>query len=42
MSAHFVMLRNFGRRDTYSRRSIYPGYNGRLTAVLPRQLRADD
>jgi maleamate amidohydrolase len=26
MSAHFVMLRNFSRRDTYSQRSAYPGY----------------
>src|ERR1700739_3646338 len=26
MSAHFVMLLNFSRRDTYSRRSAYPGY----------------
>jgi hypothetical protein len=26
MSAHFVMLRNFSRRDTYFRRSAYPGY----------------
>src|SRR5260370_34978286 len=26
MSAHFVMLRSFNRRDTSSRRSAYPGY----------------
>jgi hypothetical protein len=26
MSAHFGMLRSFNRRDTYSRRSAYPGY----------------
>jgi hypothetical protein len=26
MWAHFVMLRIFSRRDTYSRRSAYPGY----------------
>ena len=26
MSAHFVMLRDFSRRDIYSRRSAYPGY----------------
>jgi hypothetical protein len=32
MSAHFGMLRSFNRRDTYSLRSAYPGYNWAVNA----------
>ena len=41
ISAHFVMLRNFSRRDTYSRRSVYPGYIwATLEVATSRRVRA--
>jgi hypothetical protein len=40
MSAHFVMLLNFSRRGTYSGGAPTLVTFGRVTAVLPLQLRA--